>query len=78
MENENLDVFDRAMLFLGQKTFGYKGIEAEFAVIHEGKAAGAADGLMEALEPIGFLTAGTAVMWTAWTLSEKPLNRIKP
>ena len=43
MENENLDVFDRAMLFLGQKTFGYKGIEAEFAVIHEGKAASAAE-----------------------------------
>lgn len=33
--------------------------------------AGAADGLMEALEPIGFLTAGAVVMWTAWTLSEK-------
>lgn len=43
VENENLDVFDRAMLFLGQKTFGYKGIEAEFAVIHKGKAASAAE-----------------------------------
>lgn len=41
--SENLDVFDRAMLFLGRKIFGYKGIEAEFAVIHEGKAASAAE-----------------------------------
>lgn len=43
MGSENLDVFDRAMLFLGRKIFGYKGIEAEFAVIHEGKAASAAE-----------------------------------
>ena len=39
MENENLDVFDRAMLFLGRKVFSYKGIEAELVVIHKGEAA---------------------------------------
>lgn len=33
--------------------------------------AAAADGLMEALEPVGFLVIGTAVMGTAWALSEK-------
>ena len=33
--------------------------------------AAAADGLMEALEPVGFLAAGAAVMGAAWALSEK-------
>lgn len=33
--------------------------------------AAAADGLMEALEPTGFLVVGTAVMGVAWALNEK-------
>lgn len=33
--------------------------------------AAAADGLMEALGPTGFLAAGAAVMGTAWALNEK-------
>lgn len=33
--------------------------------------AAAADGLMEALEPIGFLAAGAVVMGAAWALNEK-------
>lgn len=33
--------------------------------------AAAADGLMEALDPVGFLAAGAAVMGAAWALSEK-------
>ena len=33
--------------------------------------AAAADGRMEALEPIGFLAAGAVVMGAAWALSEK-------
>ena len=37
--NENLDAFDRAMLFLGRKVLSYKGIEAELVVLHKGEAA---------------------------------------
>lgn len=33
--------------------------------------AAAADGLMEALDLVGFLAAGIVVMGTAWALSEK-------
>lgn len=43
MENENLDVFDRAMIFLGQKIFGYRGGEAELAVVHEEEATSASE-----------------------------------